>query len=65
MMVDFATVQVHADTKEQLGALRRAGESYDSMLRRLMRIAGREEEDEFLRELNSLAADEKSFVPLE
>lgn len=63
-MAQFATIQVHKDTKEQIALLRRSGETYDMVLKRLVQEAVRQEEDAFLRELNAELADDDAFTPL-
>lgn len=63
-MPDFATIQVHKETKQQVASLRRQGETYDMVLKRLLDHAIREEEDAFLRELNE-DLEKGDFVPLD
>lgn len=64
MMVEFATIQIHRDTKERIAALRQPGESFDKVLKRILERAVRGEEDAFLRELNAELADDDAFTPL-
>lgn len=65
MMVEYATVQLRRPTKERLAALRRGNESFDELVQRIIEAAVRQEEAEFLTELDAMYADDAAFKPLE
>lgn len=64
-MVDYATLQVHKETKELLARIRRGGESYDALIRRLLDEAWKRQEEEFLADLDAMYQDEDAFAPLD
>lgn len=63
-MVEYATLQVHKDTKERIASIRRPGESFDAAVRRLLDDMQRWEEQEFLHELDAMYEDDDAFEPL-
>ncbi|MEK6986084.1 MAG: hypothetical protein AABX89_06865 [Candidatus Thermoplasmatota archaeon] len=60
----FESVQVHQETKAVLAGLRRGGESYDSLVRRLVAEAEAAQTIAFHRELDALFLDDAGFEPL-
>ncbi len=65
MMVDYATVQLHRETKERLAALRRPGESFDAAVQRLLDAAVAAEEAAFFDELDAAYLDKAHHVALD
>lgn len=63
-MVEYATLQLHKETKDRLASLRRPGESFDAAVRRMMDDAMRAEERAFLDELDAMYEDDDAFEPL-
>ena len=63
-MVDYATVQLRAETKRLLHGPRRPGESYDAVIRRKLQGAASAQESAFLDELYAALGDRRSLRPL-
>lgn len=63
-MVEYATLQVHRETKERLASFRRPGESFDATVSRILDTMILAEEREFLRELDAMYEDDDAFEPL-
>lgn len=64
-MTEYATVPLHKPTKEKLSKLRKPGESFDAAINRLMSESMKVEEAAFFAELDALAADRDTLVPLD
>jgi hypothetical protein len=64
MMVETATVQLHKDTKELLQRAKRAGETFDQLIRRTLAEAQANAESAFLSEVNALLDDRRAMKPL-
>ncbi len=62
-MVEYATVQLHAQTKARLAQLRQPGESFDAAVQRLLDTVVSAQETEFLAELDRMYEDD-AFEPL-
>lgn len=63
-MVEFATLQLHKDTKERIASIRLPGESFDATVRRLLNDMQQMKEQEFLNELDAMYDDDEAFEPL-
>ena len=64
MMAEYASIPVRPKTKKLLEAAKVAGESFDSVIRRVLTEAQAAKELDFLREVNALLADRKAMKPL-
>lgn len=63
-MVEYATVQLHTDTKARLASIRQPGESFDAAVQRLLDKVVSAQEAEFLADLDRMYEDDDAFEPL-